>query len=121
MTVHRMDMVHMMAYTHNGYKGIGVLERASEVISAGRAAQQYNLSYYANGGQPSGILTTTGHLGGYEEIKKAETEYVERALSTDIQKENQKAKEKNCQEALEVVDAVASTFKKLIKWAYSRH
>mgnify|MGYP003400848406 FL=1 len=56
-----------------------------------------------------------------EEIKKAETEYVERALSTDIQKENQKAKEKNCQEALEVVDAVASTFKKLIKWAYSRH
>ena len=72
MTVHRMDMVHMMAYTHNGYKGIGVLERASEVISAGRAAQQYNLSYYANGGQPSGILTTTGHLGGYEEIKKAD-------------------------------------------------
>ena len=56
-----------------------------------------------------------------EEIKKAETEYVERALSTDIQKENQKAKEKNCQEALEVVDAVASTFKELIKWAYSRH
>lgn len=54
-------------------------------------------------------------------IEKAETEYVERALSTDIQKENQKAKEKNCQEALEVVDAVASTFKKLIKWAYSRH
>lgn len=55
-------------------------------------------------------------------IEKAETEYyVERALSTDIQKENQKAKEKNCQDALEVVDAVASTFKKLIKWAYSRH
>ena len=54
-------------------------------------------------------------------IAKAEAEYVERALSTDIQKENQKAKEKNCQEALEVVDAVASTFKKLIKWAYSRH
>lgn len=54
-------------------------------------------------------------------IEKAETEYVERALSTDIQKENQKAKEKNCQEALEVVDAVASTFKKLVKWAYSRH
>lgn len=56
-----------------------------------------------------------------EEIKKAEEEYVKRALSTDIQKENQKAKEKNCQEALEVVDAVTSTFKKLIKWAYSRH
>lgn len=50
MTVHRMDMIHLMAYTHNGYKGISVLSRASEVIGAGRAAQQYNLAYYANGG-----------------------------------------------------------------------
>ena len=56
-----------------------------------------------------------------EEIKKVEEGYVKRALATDIQKENQKQKEKNCQEALEVVDAVASTFKKLVKWAYSRH
>ena len=56
-----------------------------------------------------------------EEIKKAEAEYVERALSTDIQKENQKQKEKKCQEALEVVDVVASTFKKFVKWPFSRH
>ena len=83
MTVHREDMIHLMAYTHNGYKGISVLTRASEVISAGRAAQQYNLSYYANGGQPSGILTTTGHLGGYEEIKKADGT-VERVDRRDI-------------------------------------
>lgn len=83
MTVHRMDMIHLMAYTHNGYKGISVLSRASEVIGAGRAAQQYNLHYYANGGQPSGILTTTGHLGGYEEIKKADGT-VERVDRRDI-------------------------------------
>ena len=53
-------------------------------------------------------------------IAKAEVEYAERALSLNIKEENQKAKEKKCQEALEVVDAVASTFKKLVKWAY-RH
>ena len=54
-------------------------------------------------------------------IEKAEAEYVERALSTNIEEENKKEKEQKCNEALEVVDAVASTMKKLVKWAYSRH
>lgn len=64
MTVHRMDMLHFMAYTHNGWKGISVLERASEVIGAGRAAQQYNANYYLNGGQPAGVLQTDSDLSG---------------------------------------------------------
>lgn len=72
MTVHRMDMIHLMAYTHNGYRGISVLSRASEVIGAGRAAQQYNLSYYANGGQPAGVLQTESDLSGYTEISQAD-------------------------------------------------
>ena len=54
-------------------------------------------------------------------ITREEAEYVERALSTDIKKENAKEKEKRCEETIEVVDAVASTIKKVIKWAYSRH
>ena len=62
MQVHRMDMVHLMAYTHNGWQGISVLQRASEVIAAGRAAQQYNMTYYQNGGQPSGLLYTETDL-----------------------------------------------------------
>lgn len=72
MTVHRMDMIHLMAYTHNGYKGISVLSRASEVIGAGRAAQQYNLNYYANGGQPAGVLQTEADLSGNVEIPLAD-------------------------------------------------
>lgn len=64
MTVHRMDMVHVMAYTHNGWKGISVLERASEVIAAGRAAQEYNRHYYENGGQPAGVLQTDADIAG---------------------------------------------------------
>lgn len=80
MTVHRADMIHLMAYTHNGYKGISVLSRASEVIGAGRAAQQYNLAYYANGGQPAGVLQTDADLSGFVDIKLADgtTERVSR-------------------------------------------
>ena len=58
------DMIHVMAYTTNGYKGISVLERASEVIGTGKAAQTYSLNYYANGGQPAGVLQTDTDLGG---------------------------------------------------------
>ena len=62
MQVHYLDMIHLMAYTHNGWKGISVLQRASEVIAAGRAAQQYNMNYYQRGGQPSGVLHTETDL-----------------------------------------------------------
>ena len=58
------DMIHVMAYTQNGYKGISVLQRASEVIGTGKAAQNYSLNYYANGGQPAGVLQTESDLGG---------------------------------------------------------
>lgn len=55
-----------------------------------------------------------------EEIKKAEEEYVKRALATNVAEENRKEREKKREEVLEVVDAAASTIKKLVKWAY-RH
>ena len=58
------DMLHVMGYTYNGWKGVSVLERAAEVIGTGKAAQQYSLSYYANGGQPVGLLSTDTDLGG---------------------------------------------------------
>ena len=60
----RMDVLHVMAYTKNGYKGIGYLERASEIIRGAVAAQEYNANYYANGGQPAGILRTESDLSG---------------------------------------------------------
>lgn len=55
-----------------------------------------------------------------EEIKKAEDEYVKRALATNVAEENRKEREKKRDEVLEVVDAAAATIKKLVKWAY-RH
>lgn len=60
----RMDVLHVMAYSRNGYTGIGYLERAEEIIRTARAAQEYSASYYANGGQPSGILRTDSDLAG---------------------------------------------------------
>lgn len=68
LTVHRADMIHLMAYTYNGWQGVSVLQRASDVIGAGRAAQLYNLNYYENGGQPAGVLQTDTDLSGYLDI-----------------------------------------------------
>lgn len=60
----RMDVLHVKAFSRNGYKGIGYLERAQEIIRTARSAQEYSASYYANGGQPSGILRTESDLAG---------------------------------------------------------
>ena len=68
----RMDVLHVMAYSRNGYKGIGYLERAEEVIRTGKAAQEYSASYYQNGGQPSGILRTESDLAGNVTVTEAD-------------------------------------------------
>lgn len=58
------DICHYKTATRDGLKGVGVLRRASETIASARAQQQYELSYYQSGGQPSGILRTEADLGG---------------------------------------------------------
>ena len=65
--VNRMDMVHVVPYSRNGWSGVSVLERASEVIAGSRAAQAYNAAYYRNGGQPGGVLETEADISGYTE------------------------------------------------------
>lgn len=59
------DMIHVKGASRDGLTGISVLRRASETIQAARAQQQYGLSYYQNGGQPSGVLKTESDIGGY--------------------------------------------------------
>ncbi|MBR0205975.1 MAG: phage portal protein [Clostridia bacterium] len=71
-TCGRMDVIHVKAYSRDGYRGIGYLERAEEVIRSGIAAQEYSASYYLNGGQPSGILRTDSDLGGNVTVKDAD-------------------------------------------------
>lgn len=72
----RVDVIHLLAFTRNGYIGISYLERAADVIRSSRAAQEYASSYYANGGQPSGILKTASDLSGTTTVKNAQGEDV---------------------------------------------
>ena len=58
------DICHYKGATRDGLKGVAVLRRASEVIASARAQQQYELSFYENGGQPSGVLQTDADLAG---------------------------------------------------------
>lgn len=62
-TVPNEDMCHYKSTTWNGLVGISPLRRASEVIATAKAAQQYELNYYQNGGQPAGVLKTESDLG----------------------------------------------------------
>lgn len=59
------DVLHYKCYSRDGIHCLSVLERAAEIMGAAQAAQQYQGSYYANGGQPAGVLTTEADLGGY--------------------------------------------------------
>lgn len=69
MVLSNQDICHYKAASRDGLKGISVLQRASEVIASGRAAQQYDLAYYSNGGNPGGILQTATDLQGYAKDK----------------------------------------------------
>ena len=69
----RMDVLHVMAFSKNGYKGIGYLERAQDIVRTAKAAQEYSSSYYQNGGQPVGILKTDSDLSGLVTITDPKT------------------------------------------------
>lgn len=72
------DVCHYKAATRDGLKGVATLRRASETISSARAQQQYELSYYQNGGQPSGVLRTESDLSGMVQDPKNPDEKVGR-------------------------------------------
>lgn len=58
------DMIHLKCFTGDGLRGVSVLRRARDAITSGIAAQDFQRSFYQNGGQPSGILKTDSDLGG---------------------------------------------------------
>lgn len=69
-TLPSADVCHYKGATRNGLVGMSVLSRASEVIAASRARQQHDLSYYQNGGRPSGVLSTDADLSGFTDDPK---------------------------------------------------
>lgn len=81
------DICHYKGATRDGLKGISVLRRASDTLATARAAQQYNRSFYENGGQPSGVLTTKTDLGGF--AKDADGKVLKRPDGSLISKKDQ--------------------------------
>lgn len=67
------DICHYKGPTRDGLTGISTLKRASEVIAAASAAQQYERTYYEKGGQPAGVLATDADLGGYAKTSAGTT------------------------------------------------
>lgn len=65
MILDNQDVCHYKGATRDGLSGISVLRRAAEVVGAAKAAQEYDRTYYENGGQPSGVLETAADIGGY--------------------------------------------------------
>lgn len=66
------DVLHYKAYSTDGIEGISILSRAALTIRTGLAAQQYQHDIYANGGRPSGVLTTDSNISGTIEVRKAD-------------------------------------------------
>lgn len=58
------DVLHYPGYTSDGIHSVSVLERARMTIETAANMQQYQHSFYAHGGRPSGILKTATDLGG---------------------------------------------------------
>ena len=65
MVMPQEDICHYKGATRDGLKGISPLRRAADTLAEAKAAQEYNRSFYENGGQPSGVLQTDSDLGGY--------------------------------------------------------
>ena len=65
MVLPQEDVCHYKGATRDGLKGVSVLRRAADTLAEARAAQEYNKTFYENGGQPSGVLETASDLGGY--------------------------------------------------------
>lgn len=77
-TLAHTDVSHYKGASRDGITGISVLQRAAEVITAARARQQHELSYYENGGQPGGVLQTDAPLGGMVDDPRDPTQQISR-------------------------------------------
>ncbi len=56
------DVLHYKAFTSDGLEGISYLRRGAETIEAALQAQKYETSFYKNGAQLAGVLSTETDL-----------------------------------------------------------
>lgn len=87
MQLNSNDMCHYKAFSHDGLRGISVLQRAREVIEMGRAAQSFSASFYEGDAQPSGVLSVEGDLSGSVKIRQEDGSVKEVAKKDLIREE----------------------------------
>lgn len=64
-----MDVLHYKGMSRNGIEGMSLLSQAALTLSVARDRDEYEREIYANGGQPSGVLSTTADLSDKKEIE----------------------------------------------------
>ena len=67
------DVVHVPLLAQDGLRGASPIQLAREAIGAALAAEEFAANYFANGAQPSGVLTVPGSLSpeAYKRLKES--------------------------------------------------
>lgn len=50
------DVLHIKAYSSNGYQGLSPIRQHREAIGLGRAAEEFGAAFFGNGASPGGVL-----------------------------------------------------------------
>lgn len=69
--IHRldpMDVLHYKGFSRDGITGLSLLGQAALTLRVARSRDEYEQDVYRNGGQPSGVLSTSADLSGKEEV-----------------------------------------------------
>jgi HK97 family phage portal protein len=56
------DVLHIRGLGFDGYKGLGLVEVARQVVGLGLAMEKFGATFFRNGARSSGVLTTPGKL-----------------------------------------------------------
>ncbi len=63
------DMIHLKGFSTDGIQGRSLLSQAALTLRVAQSRDQYERDVYANGGQPSGVLTTQTDLSAKQGVK----------------------------------------------------
>lgn len=69
--MHRLDpadVLHFKGFSRDGIEGMSLLGQAALTLRVARSRDEYERDIYLNGGQPSGVLSTTADLSDKAEI-----------------------------------------------------
>lgn len=81
------EIIHLKMYTVDGVYGISPLTYARLVVQVGLNQENFQKSFYENGGRPSGVLKIESDLSGTTEVQLSDGSTTERSLKDVIRDE----------------------------------